>query len=79
MEFSNNNRHICLQGVQQQYMTLQEISADTLIKWCAGNEWPIPTSVTELRGFLGLIGYYRKFVKNYGLLAKPLTQLLKKK
>ncbi|GJW57897.1 retrotransposon protein, putative, ty3-gypsy subclass [Tanacetum coccineum] len=41
-------------------------------------KWPRPTTVTEVRSFLGLAGYYRRFVEGFSRLALPLTQLMRK-
>ena len=40
--------------------------------------WKPPTSVTEIKSFMGLAGYYRKFVEGFSKIAAPLTRLTRK-
>ena len=44
----------------------------------AVTEWPRPTTVTEIRFFLGFLSYYRRFIPNLSKVAKPLNKLLQK-
>ncbi|XP_024312059.1 LOW QUALITY PROTEIN: uncharacterized protein LOC100823542 [Brachypodium distachyon] len=47
-------------------------------KVTAVTEWNSPKTVKEIRSFLGLAGYYRRFIENFSKIARPMTNLLKK-
>lgn len=76
-----NRSKCCFGSLQVQYLghVLYKgtISMDTAKVDCI-TSWPIPSSVKELHSFLGLTGYYRRFIRNYRVIAQPLTCLLKK-
>ena len=44
----------------------------------AVSNWQQPTNVSEIRSFLGLAGYYRRFIEGFSKIAQPMTELLKK-
>jgi hypothetical protein len=41
-------------------------------------EWRVPTTVTEIWSFMGLAGYYRRFIEGFSKIAKPMTSILEK-
>ena len=44
----------------------------------AVQKWPRPKNLKQLRGVLGMAGYYRRYIRDFGLISRPLTALLKK-
>jgi len=75
-------RSKCAFGVSSIQYLEHIISADSVAmdpaKVQAVRNWPQPRLARAVRGFLGLAGYYRKFVRDYGTIAAPLTALLRK-
>ena len=59
------------------YISDEEITVDPH-KIETVKNWPAPTNVPEVRSFLGLVSYYRKFVQGFSAIATPLTALLHK-
>ncbi len=47
-------------------------------KIAAVQGWPVPTNLKEVRSFVGLASYYRKFIKSFSTMARPLTRLMEK-
>jgi hypothetical protein len=58
-------------------LTAEGVAVD-LEKVEAISSWKQPTSVSEIRSFLGLAGYYQRFIPEFSKLTRPMTKLLKK-
>ena len=58
-------------------LTIEGVAVDPE-KVEAVSNWQQPTSASEIRSFLGLAGYYRRFIEGFSKIARPMTELLRK-
>lgn len=76
------NRKKCVPGASRiEYLGhfISEESVSTYPKKVeATTNWPIPRNIKQVSSFLGMTGYYKRFIKNYGTIARPLTKILKR-
>ena len=70
--FASSSVHYLGHVISQEGVAMDETKVGAV------QSWPRPCSARGLRGFLGLAGYYQRFIKEYGTIAAPLTQLLRK-
>jgi hypothetical protein len=60
------------------HMISKEGIAVNPIKVASVLEWETPKNVKQIRGFLGMAGYYRRFIEGFSKIAGPMTKLLRK-
>ncbi|XP_028125089.1 uncharacterized protein LOC114322023 [Camellia sinensis] len=69
---SNSNQEVMGHVIDEKGISIDPSKIGAVVNWLR------PTNVSEVRSFLGLTGYYRKFVKDFSRITIPSTQLTKK-